>query len=673
MRHPTPRLLARTSFFAALLLIASPCSFGQINVLTYHNDLARTGRNLNETVLTPLNVKSSTFGKLVNVPVDGKVDAQPLVVSSLAIPGKGTRNVVFVVTEHDSVYALDATAGSLLWKVTLLKAGETPSDARNSDQVTPEIGITSTPVIDLTAGPHGTLYAVAMSKNAAGAYFHRLHAIDITTGAEQFGGPVTITGTYPGTGDGHVGGGMVSFDPKQYKARAGLLLSKGIVYVSFSSHGDHRPYNGWVMGYDRLTLAPRGIFNFAPNGSGASIWSGGGGPSADAAGNLYFSVANGTFDTTLDSKGFPSRDDYGNAFVKLLPSAGVLSPVDYWTMFNTVAESAIDDDLGSGGIMLLPDLKDASGKTRHLATGAGKDQNVYLVDRDNMGKFNASNNSNIYQVLNTALGGGEFQMPAWFNGHVYYGAINDVIRAFPVTSARLAPSPSSTSPTALSYPGAAPSISANGTSNALLWAVESKNPAILHAYDANNLGNELYTSKQAGNRDNFGDANKFITPTVANGKVYVGTPNSLAIFGLFNSGHGPLEFQTESLPFTTTGATLADYNWSGFPDGVGTRLASTAIGNAVTFTVNIPAAGTYDLRMDFRGLSSRGIFQLAVDGKNVGPATDEVGSSGVLTEVDLGTVTVATGNHAFKFTVVGKRASSTGYTLTFDYLKLTPP
>ncbi|MBV9226249.1 MAG: RICIN domain-containing protein, partial [Acidobacteriaceae bacterium] len=253
---------------------------------------------------------------------------------------------------------------------------------------------------------------------------------------------------------------------------------------------------------------------------------------ADAAGNLFFSVGNGTFDTTLNAGGFPSRGDYGNAFVKLTRSSGTLQAADYWTMDNSVAESSRDEDLGSGGLTLLPDLTDAQGNTRHLGTGAGKDGNVYVFDRDNMGKFDPVNNSTLYQELPGGLRGGEFGSPAWFNGTVYYGAVGDVIRAFQVNAATLNASPSSTTPTAYGYPGATPAISANGTSNGILWAVENSSPAVLHAYDATNLAHELYNSNQAGGaRDQFGPGNKFITPTIADGRVFVGTTNSVAVFG----------------------------------------------------------------------------------------------------------------------------------------------
>ena len=518
---------------ALLLLITSGTGFSQTNVLTYHNDNTRTGQNLTETILNPSNVNASAFGKLFTVPVDGKVDAQPLYVSSVDMPVLGIRSVAYAATEHDSVYAFDPSTGNIYWQVSLLGAGETTSDVRSCNQVVPEIGITGTPVIDLNVGPHGAMYLVAMSKDPAGNYHHRLHALDIATGAEQNNGPVEIAAAYPGTG-ANSRNGQVIFDPKQYKSRPGLLLLNGTVYTSWGSHCDIGLYTGWVLGYDEQTLQQNKVFNFAPNGSDAAIWGSGGGIAADATGNLFFNVANGTFDTALTADGFPSKGDYGNAFVRLIDSNGQLQAADYWTMSNSVLESSRDQDLGSGGVMLLPDVTDVNGNTRHLGTGAGKDSNLYVFDRDNMGKFNPDNNSNLYQELPGILGGAEFGSPAWFNGTVYYGAAGAAIRAFQVNNALLTATPTSATATSFGWPGSIPAISANGTSNGILWAVENINPSVLHAYDANNLAIELYNSNQAtGGRDHFGAGNKYITATVANGKVFVGTTNSVGVFGNF--------------------------------------------------------------------------------------------------------------------------------------------
>jgi outer membrane protein assembly factor BamB len=501
-------------------------------VLTYHNDNLRTGRNSAEIILTPRNVNPTTFGKLFVINADGRVDAQTLYASHISI-GSVTHNVLFVATEHDTVYGFDADTGAKLWQVTMLKPGETTSDDRGCSQVSPEIGVTATPVIDLAAGPHGTMYVVAMSKDSGGAYHQRVHALDITTGADQFGGPVEVVAKYPGTGDNSQGGNVI-FDAKQYKERPGLLLLKHQIYTFWSSHCDFRPYTGWIISYDQNTLVQTSVLNVIPNGNEGSIWQAGAGPAADSSGNIYFLVANGTFDTALDAKGFPVSSDFGNAFVKLSTKQNKLAVADYFTMFNTVSESDVDEDLGSGGAMALPNIRDANGVVHHLAVGAGKDANIYLVNRDNMGKFNPNNNSQIYQQISGALGGQVFSAPAYFNKRIYYGAVGDKIKAFAFNSNGLLDStPVTSTSTHFQYPGTTPSISGKTVANSILWATENTSPAVLHAYNAQDLSVELYNSNQAANgRDQFGNGNKFITPTIANGKVYVGTQNGVGVFGL---------------------------------------------------------------------------------------------------------------------------------------------
>ena len=501
------------------------------NVTTYHNDNARTGQNLSETILTPSNVNSSSFGKLFVITVDGKVDAQPLYLTQVSIPNQGMHNVLYVATEHGSVYGLDADSGKALWQVSMLAAGETTSDDHGCTQITPEIGVTSTPVIDPKAGPHGTIYVVAMSKDGSGSYHQRLHALDVTTGAEEFSGPQNIQASFPGNGD-NSSGGKVVFDPGQYAERAGLLLQNGVVYTAWTSHCDIRPYTGWIMGFDQSTLAQVSVLNVTPNGNEGSVWMSGSGLAADTSGNIFLLDANGTFDTALDANGFPSQGDYGNAFLKISSANRQLAVADYFEMSNQGAENGSDEDLGSGGALVLPDLQDSSNQTRHLAVGAGKDANIYVVDRDAMGKFNPNTN-NIYQEISGALSSGVFSMPAYFNNTVYYGAVGDRVKAFAITKAQLASTPASQTANAFAYPGATPSISANGTSTAILWVAENTGNAVLHAYDATNLAHELYNSNQAsGARDQFGAGNKFITPMITNGKVYVGTTNGVGVFGL---------------------------------------------------------------------------------------------------------------------------------------------
>ena len=514
---------------SATLIVTSVAVPGGTDVLTYKNDLSRSGQNLSESTLTPANVTSSSFGLLRNLPVDGKVDAQPLYVSHLSVSGSA-HNVVFVATEHDSVYAFDADSGSVLWQVTLLAAGEALSDTRGCNQVIPEIGVTSTPVIDRSAGAHGILYVVAMSKDASSTYHQRLHALDLATGAELLNGPAEITAAYP-----TAAGGATMFSPGQYEERAALLLLNGTIYTSWTSHCDIDPYFGWIIAYSESTLARTAVLNVAPNsgGVGPAIWMSGGGPAADSAGNIYLLTANGAFETTLDENGFPKNQDYGNSFLKISTAGGSLSVADYFATYNEVSESSADQDLGSGGEMLLPDLTDSTNTVRHLVIGAGKDGNIYMVNRDSMGKFNSSGNSQIWQQVSGAVASGIFSTPAYFNGTVYYGDMGATLKAFTISSAKLLATPQSQSTTQFAYPGTAPSVSANGTSNAIVWAHENTNPAVLHAYDAANLAHELYNSNQAaGNRDHFGTGNKYITPTVADGKVFVGTTAGVAVFGL---------------------------------------------------------------------------------------------------------------------------------------------
>ncbi|MGC1645813.1 MAG: pyrrolo-quinoline quinone [Candidatus Sulfotelmatobacter sp.] len=514
----------------AATLTVTPVLPSSTDVLTYHNDIARTGQNLNETILSTSNVTSAKFGKLGLYSVDGLVDAQPLYASSVVVPSNGTHNILIAASEHDSVYAFDADTGATIWHSSVLKSGETTSDNRGCSQVTPEIGVTSTPVIDRTSGTNGAVYVVAMSKDGSGNYHQRLHALDLALGTELFSGPVDIQATYPGTGD-NSNGSSVMFDPGQYEERAGLLLMNGIVYTGWTSHCDIRPYTGWIIAYSKSALAQTSVLNITPNGNEGAIWMAGAGLAADTSGNIYFLDANGDFDTNLNSSGFPSNGDYGNAFMKLSTSAG-LAVADYFEMYNQSSENGSDTDLGSGGAMVLPDLSDGAGHTMHLAVGAGKDSNLYVVNRDAMGKFNASNNNSIYQELAGALPGGVFAMPAYFNNTVYYGSVGSPIQAFTITNAKLSTSGAAHTANSFGYPGATPSVSANSASNGIVWAVENSSPAVLHAFDAGTL-NELYNSNQASSgRDHFGNGNKFMVPTIVNGKVFVGTPNGVAVFGL---------------------------------------------------------------------------------------------------------------------------------------------
>ncbi len=495
------------------------------DVLTYHNDSMRTGQNLTETTLTPANVTSASFGLLHLLAADGLVDAAPLVVSQLSIGG-ALHNVVYVATENDSVYTYDADSGTLLTQVSLLANGEVPSDSRSCTQVVPQIGITSTPVIDRSAGPNGTMYVVAMSKDSGGTYYQRLHALDLVTLADRMT-PVAIQATYPGA---------PAFVPDQYKERGALLLAQGQVFTVFASHCDGGSYNGWIMAYNAATLAQTAAIDLTPKGNQGGIWDVAG-LALDSTGSIYTLLGNGTFDTTLTA-GFPVNQDYGNAAVRLTLSGTTFTVADYFTSWNTTAQSNADTDLGSGSPLLIPDQVDSTGTTRHLMLAAGKDMNLYLLNRDNMGKYNGNAGTStdlIYQELPAALSNKMFSAPVYFNGSIYFADAGGTLKQYAFSAATLPAVATSNSATSYGYPGASPAISANGSSNAIVWAVESSvgSAAVLHAYNPANLAVEYYNSTQAAaSRDAFGNGNKYITPVIANGKVFVGTPSGVAVFGL---------------------------------------------------------------------------------------------------------------------------------------------
>lgn len=526
--HQPPFTRGLSVLFFAIIICSFPVH--SQDVLTYHNNNARTGFDNKESILTLANVNSTAFGKLFVVPADGLVDAEPLYVSSVSISGV-SHNLLIVATEHDTVYAYDADTGTNLWQITTLKSGETTSDKRSCPQVEPEIGITSTPVIARPKIGNPVIYVVAMSKDGSGNYHQRLHALDATSGAELFNGPVDIAAQYPGTGD-NSSNGYVIFDPAQYKERAGLLLTGNTVYLGWASHCDFRPYTGWIMGYSATTLAQTTVLNITPNGNEGAIWNSGAGMAADNAGNIFLLDGNGVFDTALTSTGFPDQGDYGNAFLHLTTRGG-LAVADYFEMYNQSGENGTDTDLGSGGTLLVSE-KDSSGKIWQLAVGAGKDSNLYVVDRTNMGKFSSTRNS-IYQELPNALRNGIWSMPAAMNTSVYFGPKDKPIQEFQFSNAKLRTTAIAKTANSFAYPGATPSISANTGQNAILWAAENTNPAVLHAYNAKTLV-EIYNTNQASNgRDQFGAGNKYITPMIANGKVYVGTTTGVGVFGLLTA------------------------------------------------------------------------------------------------------------------------------------------
>jgi len=503
-------------------------------VFTYHNDLARTGQSLDETTLNPDNVNSTTFGKLFADPVDGQVYAQPLYVANMAIPGQGIHNVVYVVTENDTVYAFDADAqGPPLWQTSLLINGGTavPSSDLPCSDLAPLIGVTGTPVID---PPTNTLYVVAKTKegsSTAPSYFQRLHALDIASGAEKFGGPVALEATVLGTGEGG-DGTSITFDPFKQLNRVGLALVNGVVYIGFGSLCDIDPYHGWILAYTASQLTQVGAFITTPNGSMGGIWQSGGSLAVDSDNNLYVMTGNGTFDANQ-----PNGMDFGDSFLKLVQSGNTLTLVDSFTPFNQADLEAADRDLGSGAPVVLPDQSGAV--VPRLLVGAGKEGTIYLLNRDNLGQFcsGCTSDMQIVQSIPGALRA-NFGTPTFWNNMVYFFAVHDVLKAFSLADGQLSTSPTSQATTEFGFPGATPSVSANGATLGIVWALQTDafatdGPAVLHAYDASNVANELYNSNQAAAaRDMLGPAVKFTVPTVVNGKVYVGTATELDVLGV---------------------------------------------------------------------------------------------------------------------------------------------
>lgn len=498
------------------------------DVVTHHYDAMRSGTNTHELTLTPANVNSITFGKVAEFTVDGQIDGQILYLNQVAIPGVGNKNVLYFATENDSVYAVDADSisgatATVLWKTRTLPAGDVPLSSNDAGcgYINP-VGIMSTPVVDRS---RNAIYVVASSKDGSGNVFHRLHALNLATGAELFGGPTTITATFPGTG-GNSTGGTVTFLAKVQQERAALLESHGTIYTAWSGYdGDCGNYSAWVISFSADSLARTGAIDLVPNTSGAGIWLGGGGLAADSAGNVYFPTGNAFGGNTPGIS-----NDYGDTFVKL--AAGVpLTVADYFAPMNAIANDNGDKDFGSAAALLLPDLVDSGSVTRHLAVVAGKDGAMYVVDRDNMGQYSAIAN-NVYQAF-APDGQENFSSPIYFNGRVYIGPSGLPLRAFTVSQAKLSASPTSQTAFTFGSNGTVPSASANGATNGIVWALNRESRTFF-AYDATDLTNILYTSDQAaGGRDNFSNVGgHFITPIVANGRVYFGTATTVAVYGL---------------------------------------------------------------------------------------------------------------------------------------------
>ena len=516
-------------FAVGLLIFIGSCArTTSPAMLTYHNDNLRTGQNLGETVLTPQNVNSGSFGKLFSYATDGAIYAQPLYAGSLHMSDLGVRNVVYVVTEHDSVYAFDANqkAPGTLWHVSLLGSGSDATPVPCADERTAcdyfgaEIGITSTPVIDIQTA---TLYVCAFTKEG-GTYIHRLHALDLVTGSEKFGGPVVIQASVAGKG---VGGDTahVPFVAYGHLQRCALLLANGVVYVAFASFADIPPYHGWLFGYDAATLRQRAVLNLTPDGEKGGIWQSGNGPATDSTGDIYLVTGNGTFNANAGGH------DFGDSFVRIKPGNGSVSVIDFFTPFNQESLRANDVDLGAGGPLLLPDQ---GGAHPHLMLTGGKEGTLYLVNRDHMGRVRSGDNDQIVQSLVNI--GPIFCTPAFWENKVYIAGVRESLKVYNLIDGMLSPTPASQSPNVFGFPGGTPTISANGAQNGIAWVLENAAfrttlPAVLHAYDATDVSRELYNSEQAGGRDSLPHGVGFGVPTVVNGRVFVGTLTELAAFG----------------------------------------------------------------------------------------------------------------------------------------------
>ncbi len=507
---------ANTTQSATVLVVVT--SFA--GTFSYHNDNGLTGQNLSETVLNTGNVNSAQFGKIFSYKVDGQLYAEPLYVQGVSIAA-GTHNVVYVATENDSVYAFDGdgTVTTPLWQVGLIPTGAqvlADSDVNGCNNILPSIGITGTPVIDPATN---TMFLVARSKIVNGGvttYYQYLHALDITTGAERAGSPVQVQASVASNR------GTLIFDPRLQNQRAALFLNNGMVYIAWGSHCDYHPYHGWLMGYQESTLQQTAVFNSTPNGDQGGIWSSGAPPAIDENGYIYASVGNGT--TDVNSGGI----DYGVALLKLNP--GNLSVADYFLPSDYAYLNSNDLDLGSGSPLILPDQPTPP---TQLLVAAGKDGSVYLIDRTTLGQYNANGN-NVVQVLPVGTVPNAHSMPAYWQNNVYFCGMTDYAKSYLLVNGLLSTSPTSESPTTFGYPGATPVVSANGSTNGVVWLLSTvKNTlALLHAYDAVNLSRELYNSAQNITRDKGGTAVKFAVPTVANGKVYVGTSSELDVYGL---------------------------------------------------------------------------------------------------------------------------------------------
>ena len=609
-----------------LVVVMSGAECGaQTSVTTYHNDIGRTGQNLNETILTTSNVNATQFGLLFSQPVDGQIYAQPLYLPGITIGGQ-QHNVVFVATENDSVYAFDADSNgganaSPLWQASMLSAahgaasGATPFPASElSSDITPLVGITGTPVIDPSSN---TLYVVSKSLEGGNAV-QRLHALDVTTGNEKFGGPVVITATVSGTGNGSVNG-QLTFDPQWENQRPALLLLNGIVYVGFASHGDNGPWHGWILGYNATTLQQTGAYNSSPNGVGGGFWMSGGGlaadvlnPSTQPYGRMFATTGNGDYTATTP---YANSMDYGDTILNLDLTNGVPTVKDEFTPYDQADLDAEDGDLGSGGVMVIP--TQTTGPYPHLLVQIGKGSVLYLVNRDSMSGYNSTD-----QVIQTIGTAGAWSSEAYWNEYVYCWTSGDHLKAFQLVNGMFSNNAPGMSSEVYNFPGATPSISANGTQQGIVWSIDSEayntgGQALLQAHNASNVATTLYSSNTNPSRDNPGPAVKFAVPTIVNGKVYVGTATQVSVYGLLNAEQqaaAPVlspgsESFTGSVPVTisdtTSGATIyyttdgstpttsSTVYTPGNPITVSTTETINAIASASGYLLSPVASATY--------------------------------------------------------------------------------
>ncbi len=594
----TSPISERASLVVCLAALTTLSSYSQTSVTTQHNDIGRTGQNLTETTLTTSDVNGTSFGKLFTMVVDGQVYAQPLYLPSVTINGAAHR-VVFVATEHDSVYAFDATTGNQLWKVTMLDTAHGAASGATTDPESDtgctdiealngslEYGITSTPVIDASTG---TIYVEAETFEN-GYPVQRLHALDITSGAEKFGGPTTIQASVAGTGSGS-SGGVLKFDPKWENQRSGLLLLNGNVYLAFASHCDYSPWHGWILGYSASSLSQTAVFVSTPNDSNSGIWMGGSGLAADVENgvNRIFPVTgNGTYDATTPYA--TNTVDYGDDILRLaVSSTGALSVADAFTPYNQGTYSADDADVGSGGALVLPDQ---SGSNPHLLVQLGKSGSLYLVNRDNLGGYNTSTNNIVQQLQAT---GGLWGMPAYWNGNVYVWPSLGALNQYSLTNGLLSSSPVEVSPqTESAWYGSTPSVSANGAQSGIVWSIDwSQSPEVLYAHNASNVSSLLWSSNQNALRDSDGTYVKFVVPTIADGSVYTGALYQVMAYGLLSSASP--SFTVNAFPDALSiqpGATVAipltvtpingysgspGFSISGLPSGVTGSFSGTSL------------------------------------------------------------------------------------------------